>query len=165
LIAPETDENIHHFSNTSHAINFALQLPSVHFRLKVYPSHQFCTGIGSVLHPFMEAMLGKSERVWTPPGGVGSWRHSTPAGGTVVGRGGHPSLEMLRGSGTLPTHESDSGAPRMCESISFCRCRQHEFDSGDVASFGQRSSFLQRRWWRWRHLYVGWGRAREGAAV
>jgi hypothetical protein len=31
LIAPE---NIHHFSNTSHAISFALQLPSVHFRLQ-----------------------------------------------------------------------------------------------------------------------------------
>jgi hypothetical protein len=66
----------------------------------------------------MEATLGKSERSWMPPG-VGSWRHSTPAGGAVVGRGGRPLPEMLWGSGALPRHESDSGAPPRCESISF----------------------------------------------
>jgi hypothetical protein len=57
----------------------------------------------------MEAMLGKSEGGWTPSGGVGS--SSSPAGGAVVGRGGRPSPEKLRGSSAMPRHESDSGAP------------------------------------------------------
>jgi hypothetical protein len=67
----------------------------------------------------MEATLGKSDRGWTPRGGVGSWGHSAPAGGGVVGRGGRPSPEMLRGSGALPRRESDSGALPRHESISF----------------------------------------------
>jgi hypothetical protein len=74
------------------------------------------------------------------PGGVGS---SSLTGGVVFSRGGRPSPEMLRGSGALPTRESDSGAPPRRESISFCRCGQRKFDSGDVASFEQRSSFLR----------------------
>jgi hypothetical protein len=52
------------------------------------------------------------------PGGVSS-SSSSPTGGAVVGRGGRPSPEMLRGSDALPTRESDSGAPPRRESISF----------------------------------------------
>jgi hypothetical protein len=133
----------HHMPSVLH-YNFLVYI----LDYKVYTSHQFCTGIGSVLHQFMETTLGKSERGWTPPGGVGSWRHSMPAAGAMVGRGGRPSPEMLRGSGALPMRELDSGAPPRCESISFCRCGQREFDSGDVASFRQRSSILRRRWQR-----------------
>jgi hypothetical protein len=37
----------------------------------------------------------------------------------VLGRGGRPSPEMLRGNGALPRRESDSGILPRCESISF----------------------------------------------
>jgi hypothetical protein len=37
----------------------------------------------------------------------------------VVGRGGRPSPEMLRGRGALPRLKSDSGAPPRRDSISF----------------------------------------------
>jgi hypothetical protein len=104
-----------------------------------------------------------SASSWSEHSGGGGMEATSP-GRAVVGRGARPSPEMLWGSGALPTRESDNAAPPRRESISFCRCGQREFDSGDVASFGQRSSFLRRRWRRRRRLYGGWGVARQAGA-
>jgi hypothetical protein len=103
-------------------------------------------------------MLMKGNNM--PPGGVGS--SSSPTGGAVVGRGGRPSPEMLRGSGALPMRESDSGSPPRRESNSFCLCGQRELTPATVASFGQRNSFLRRRWQQQRRLYVA---LQEGAGA
>jgi hypothetical protein len=68
-------------------------------------------------------MLMKGNNM--PPGGVGS--SSSPTGGAVVGRGGRPSPEMLRGSGALPMRESRTPALRLGAS-------QTPFASADSAS-------------------------------